>query len=88
MFKLSFVDIRWQAIPRLGVIVIIMLAYSFLWNASPTHALPGPCASSAVNASYMEQTCGPAGNGNPLKDGVSAAGRWFKHTFDTLLANR
>jgi hypothetical protein len=88
MFKLSFVDIQWQAIPRLGVILIIMLAYSFLWNASLTHALPGPCASSTVNVSYPEQTCAPAGNGNSLKGGVIAADRWFQHAFDTLLVNR
>ena len=88
MFKLSFVETGWKAVPRLGIIMLIMLVYSFLWHASLTHALADPCASSTISAGDKARMCDPASDGNALSNSVAAPGRLFQHAFDVLLVNK
>ena len=88
MFKLSFGDSGWQAVPRLGIIILIMLVYSFLWHASVTHALADPCASPTISAGDKARMCNPTSDGNALGNSVAASGRLFRHAFDVLLVGK
>jgi hypothetical protein len=89
MFNLSLIDIRWQvAVPRVGVIILIMLASSFLWHASVAHALTNPCASSMASTGLRNRVCYPADDASALNNSVAISSRWFRHAFEILLTQK